>query len=292
MATNLLCACSHASAKKGKKIILTDISLDARKGQGIALISKDGSAACVLRLIAGLLTPFRGEISYPALSRKDRSDFPKKLQYVPDHIVQYYNLTAAEFLIGMSKKRSAWMEEANRLISLFEIPASRQLLNMTYEENRLVSIIQAMMADPALLLLDRPWHMLEPPARRILAKELSELQDDGAGLILSSESYSDVRLPCSRYMFLQGGKIIADYARQELPVPAKVITLQGGSPPPMHAGETELLDQKGASLRFLYHSRNMQKLSYLIYKTKCQDFSVEELSMEEALFEDYDGWML
>lgn len=291
MAENILCKCSHAAVKGEEGNRIEDISLSVRKKQIIALISEDESGADVLKLMAGLYVPDCGRIVYPGMTKQDRIRFPKKIQYVPDDIVCYAGLSVKEFLHGMANGDEEMEANGARLLSVFEIDEKETLLDMTFEKNRLVSVIQAMMMKPMLLLLNRPYDMMREKTYRLLLKEMIEQYYEGTALVIASQSYENMVLPCHTYLFLENGKVRARYDRNQLPKPSKVVTMWGGELSALLPEKMDMLIQRRNYYRFLYREQNMQELAIRLSKTGCDDFNIEELTMEEELFGNYERWL-
>lgn len=288
-----LCLCEHAAYAAQGDINIEDFNLEIGRKKIIAIVSEDQSGTTVLQLIAGLKALTGGKISFPGRGDAKRKESLPAVQYVPDDIVCYDRISVADFLKGMSRHLPQALEEADRLLGMFEITPKEKLLDMTFEQNRLVGIIQALMGTPELLLLDRPYDMLRPETYRELLGEITSRCEKGAGIVLAASEYSDISIPCNEYIFMQEGKIRKKLARKELPRPAKVITMWGGSLKGMDESKLELLykDKSDGCCRFLYREYNMKRLAESLSKSGCKNFNVGELSMEEEIFADYAGWM-
>lgn len=291
MPEDILCSCQHVTVKGKQENQLDDISLLVREKQIIALISEDESAGNVLKLMAGLHVPDGGRIAGSCMTKQERTRFPKKMQYVPDDIVCYDRLKVKEFLHGMANGGKEIGENAARLLSIFDIDENETLLEMTFEKNRLVAIIQAMMVEPELLLLNRPYNMLRKKTYYLLLKEIIQQYLGGTSLMIAAESYEEIVLPCNRYLFMENGKVTAEYDRSQLPKPAKVVTVWGGDISSFLPEKMKILIQTHRMVRFLYREFDMQKLACQVSKTGCDNFTIEELTMEEELFGHYERWL-
>lgn len=291
MSENVLCRCSHVSVRGKKEMVLEDFSLTVREKQLVALISEDDSAGSVLKLMAGLYVSDHGKIVYSDMVKQGRTVFPKKIQYVPDDIVCYAGLSVKEFLHGMAGRDSQLVIEASRFLTVFGIDEDETLLEMTFEQNRLVSIIQAMMAKPVLLLMDRPYDMLGDKAYKLLLKEMIGQYFEGTAMVIAAEHFEDVVMPCHQYLFLDEGKITAHYNRTQLPRLPKIVTIWGGDVSSFQREKIEILIKRKQYIRFLYRGQDMQKLAAQLANTGCDNFTIEELSMEEEIFHNYERWL-
>lgn len=292
MAKENLCLCEHVACKAQGDINIEDFNLAIGRKKIIAMIGEDQTAGRVLQLIAGIKAVSGGRISFPDMKSERKSGILTDVQYVPDDIVCYRGLSVRAFLKGVSRHEPGVMEEAERLLGVFGIEAEQQLLDMTFEQNRLVAMIQALSRKPELLLLDRPYDMLLSDTYRKLLREVIALYNGGSSIVIAASAFDDVFLPCNEYIFMQEGSIRKRFERKDLPRPAKVITMSGGSLKSMEKAKLKLLFNKYGSCRFLYRETDMEKLSERLSKSGCQNFKVEELSMEEEIFADYTRWML
>lgn len=291
MPENVLCNCSHVSVMGKQGNLLEDISLSVREKELVALISEDESAGDVLKLIAGLYVPDHGKIACADTVKQDGTGFTRKIQYIPDDIVCYDGLTVKEFLYGMSKQDDELEAEAARLLDVFDVDGTEELLEMTFEQNRLVSIIQAMMAKPVLLLMNRPYDMLRKRTYQLLLKEMIGQYYGGTSIVIAAESFEDLVMPCHKYVYLDGGKVTGIYTRNQLPKVPKVVTMWGGDVSPFLPEKMEMLVRNTQYVRFLYREQDMQELAARLSKTGCDNFNIEEITMEEELFHNYERWL-
>jgi len=96
-------------------------------------------------------------------------------------------------------------EDANRNIGKF----SRGMLQR-------VGIAQALINDPALLILDEPTSALDPLSRLKVRELLLQSREQGKTIFLSSHQLSEVELICDRVVFVQKGRVVKSGRTQEL----------------------------------------------------------------------------
>lgn len=276
---------------KGNDFILQNVQLDIEIGSVMALISNNDSASVLLQTLGGLRKMEQGDIIYHNSQKKDMHNLSDWVQYVPDDIICYSHMKVKEYLHGLALATSMEVEkEGTRLCKAFGINTSEELLDLTFEQNRLVAMIQALMRRPKLLLLDRPYDMLGRRAYLLIWREILALRKTGTTVVFTSEAYEDIVIPCHYYIFFSENGAYKKYERKELPKPTKVITLEGGTINAMNPKKLKMLYKEGAKRRFLYQEKNMGEMVLRIYKTGCHNFNVEELSMEEEIFRNYERW--
>lgn len=274
---------------KDDQIVEKMIGIKARKR--VALIARDNSASRMLMRLAGMCKGREGNVSYA----EELQCCPLHLQYVPNDIVCYTNLQVWQFLKGMAmaqKDSGNVLLQAEILLSELEIDKKETLLQMTFEDNRLVAMIQALMWQPDVLLLHSPYEMMGEKKYRKLCAQLAKLCMAGSSVVMVADSCEHLGISCHEYYFLQDDIVQAHFYRKELPELSKVITLQGGSFAPFSEEKRTMLVQQKGWCRFLYRESNSALLTNLIVQSGCRDFAVDSLTMEEEVYADYERWMV
>jgi ABC-2 type transport system ATP-binding protein len=72
-----------------------------------------------------------------------------------------------------------------------------------------LGIAQALVGDPALVLLDEPTSALDPAGRRTVRALLERLRERGVGVLLNSHLLSEVELVCDRVAIIARGEVVA-----------------------------------------------------------------------------------
>ena len=276
MEENIECSLSVNWLETDGNIVQKDITI--RKRSRVALISRDVSASEVLQQMA----------------QKESHSNNQRVVLVPDDIVCYTNLTVGQFLHGMAMagRNSTQVEQrAIAYLEYFAINASELLLNLTFEQNRLVALIQAMMYDPSVCLLDQPYDMIGDKTYRKLCTQGAFQYLSGNSVVIAASAYHKIGVSCNEYYFMEDGNVIAYYTRRELPRLPKVVTLMQGNIEPMKEGMLKVLAEERGRITFLYQAADSKELLLRIGETGCREFLVEEVSMEEYILEDYARWM-
>ncbi|MBU8923343.1 MAG: AAA family ATPase [Bacteroidales bacterium] len=77
-----------------------------------------------------------------------------------------------------------------------------------------LSLIKALIHDPAAVILDEPFNGLDPDSRISLKKTLVELRNKGKGILLSSHELFEVETLCDRVVLVDKGRVLADESIQ------------------------------------------------------------------------------
>ncbi|MEU9336365.1 ABC transporter ATP-binding protein [Streptomyces sp. NPDC048290] len=200
--------------------------------------------ATVLRPTGGGLELLGGSVGGPGGHRAVR----RRIGYLPQEFGYYKRFTVREFVEYM-----AWLKEVPKA----EIPAAVQravervgladraddrMKALSGGMVRRVGIAQAIVNDPAILLLDEPTVGLDP-AQRLRFREL--LQELGADtcVLVSTHLVEDVAAACTDVMVLAGGRLVFQGA------PDRLAALGG----PGHPGDSPL--ERGYSALLLDPAR-------------------------------------
>ncbi|MBQ8526920.1 MAG: hypothetical protein IJ429_00475 [Lachnospiraceae bacterium] len=258
----------------------------------VAIIGEGKETTRILQAMAGMSPKGAQKVQYGDEFGCQLKKEPWKLQFVPDDIVCYRNLSAGDFLKAVTMKFADVTEEKEKLLETFDINIEEKLLEMTFEGNRAVAMTASLLAAPTLLLLDKPFDMVSHVMYKKFIKEIVKTYFSGGSVVISAEKYEDIDVLCSDYIFVKNGKADKHFVgRKNLPTASKVVTIWGCSSMP---GDLKLLPlcKKGDCMRFIYKGNDVSRLAEHLSLTKCNNFTVEELGVEEQIYSDYTRWML
>jgi len=94
---------------------------------------------------------------------------------------------------------------------------------LSYGQQKILSIAQALMSDPELLLLDEPTSAVNPTLINEIQRHLVELNEKGQTVFLIEHNMNVVMNLCKRIVVLNYGKVIAEGAPEEIQSNEEVI---------------------------------------------------------------------
>lgn len=274
----------------GNHQVLDQINLEIGKKDFFALFGEDDAGkTTLLRLMMGLDMHYEGEIVWNDDSNGKQMSL-QNIRFLPDDIIREKSLTVRQY---MNFARGAAIEYdldlQEQLCQKFEIPLNVQLLNLTYRENKMVQIIAALSAKPDFIILDEPVNFLDMQTYRSVLELLLQKNQEGVGILTAVEKYSDIYGYCNRYAYLKEGKIVAS---GNVPVPdqrKKIITVTGGKKERLDDLMDQLISQQDNKGVYLYQ-REMKMLPSILAEVECEDFIVEDMTLEEELEMDFSRW--
>jgi len=200
----------------GRAHILHGISLEAKAGEVVALLGRNGAGkSTAMKAIMGLVPPAEGEVSFGG-KRIDRLP-PYRiarlgLGYVPEERRIFTELTVMENLeVGRQPLRQgvpAWT--ADKLFALFpnlarmrERPGGR----MSGGEQQMLTIARTLMGNPGCVMLDEPSEGLAPIIVEQMAKSILTLKGEGMSVLLCEQNLHFCQSVADRAYIIEKGQI-------------------------------------------------------------------------------------
>jgi branched-chain amino acid transport system ATP-binding protein len=215
----------------GTSHVLQGIDVSVKAGETVALLGRNGvGKTTTLRTIMGL-TPARGG-SIRFLGHEIRRWSPDAvarsgIAYVPDDHRIFPSLTADENLElarRLSKRTGPWNRErvVQVLPKLAEVAAS-QGLNLSGGERKMLAIGRALMANPALVLLDEPSEGLAPLVVAHIIEVLQAMKREGVTVLLADQNLRFCRKVCDRGYILEKGRVEHAGSMEEIGRDEKIV---------------------------------------------------------------------
>jgi len=200
----------------GRAHILHGVSLEARAGEVVALLGRNGAGkSTTMKAIMGLVPPARGEVSFDG--RRIERLPPYRiarlgLGYVPEERRIFTDLSVTENLeVGRQAARAGtptWDER--KLFTLFpnlggmrERPGGR----MSGGEQQMLTIARTLMGNPRCVLLDEPSEGLAPIIVEQMANSIRALKSEGLSVLLSEQNLHFSQAVADRAYIIEKGQI-------------------------------------------------------------------------------------
>ena len=179
----VLLSLQHIKKDFGEGEVLSDISLDVRRGEFVTLLGASGCGkTTTLRIISGLETADEGRV---LLGGRDMTDLPPEKRPV-NTVFQSYalfphmnvekNVAYGLRLRGMDRR--AIDKRVREMLELVQMSghAKRMPAQLSGGQRQRIAIARALALEPELLLLDEPLGALDLQLRRQMQIELKRLQ--------------------------------------------------------------------------------------------------------------------
>lgn len=213
-----------------QKPAVTDVNLEIFPGEAFGYIGHNGAGkTTTIKCILGLIRPSSGIIKFSGA--KINAAEKKKIGYLPEQPYFYDHLSVREtllFLGGLHGFRGHILEEkVDSTLSQVKLDhrANSAVRTLSKGLQQRLGFAQAILNDPALLILDEPFSGLDPIGRREIRDEIISLHKRGTTIFMSSHILSDVEDICDRVAIMARGKLkqIVNIREERLSRPESVV---------------------------------------------------------------------
>ena len=209
--------------ERGGRVIVSDVSMEARSGELIVLRGASGSGkTTILRAMAGLDAFETGTIQVgeaqlhggkapdAAMLHRLRRSVGLVFQFhcLFEHMTALQNVMLAPVHVYRRSPREA-ERRARELLSELGVEARALALprQLSGGEAQRVAIARALAVDPPVLLMDEPMASLDPSRRAELGAQLRRLTDAGRTLMVTSHDEAFSTQFATRIVTIDSGKL-------------------------------------------------------------------------------------
>lgn len=275
----------------GRKQVLRNINLHVKKGENLVLFGADEAGkTTLLHCIMGFQKNYEGElVLFGGTVRQMTKQMYQRIRFVPDDIIREPHMTAGQYLKWASGRSAAYNHTLEgELCAKWEPELQEQLMEMTFEDNKLVQIIAALCAMPDVLLLDEPGNFLSRGICREVMECVHRAVQKGMTALVAAENYEDVWGYCTQYAYIKDGKIWKTGTDAHAPR-CKIVTARGGSQSCL-TDNMELIAGTGTDRCSYIYKDDMHRLAQIMEQAACDDWTVESMTLREELEQDVSRW--
>ncbi len=202
----------------GKQTALDHLNLIFEDGQIHGLVGRNGSGKTVLmKCICGLYAPTSGMVRVNGKIIGKDQDFIENSGII---------IEQTGFLLSQSGYRNLYhLAKIQEKIGKEEIEQALEMTGLTDAKDKQVrtyslgmrqrlSIAQAIMENPDILILDEPFNGLDRSGVLDIRNLLNELRNRGKTILLASHYHEDIKELCDTVHELDHGKVIFSKSRQ------------------------------------------------------------------------------
>ena len=199
-----------------------DISFSVKKGEIVGFIGPNGAGkTSVIKALLGFTPTPLGTCYILGIPCSDPGS-RKQVGYMPE--ISYYPkyLTLSEFLhtcAAVSGIPSKLRDEAVRSVAQrvgMEDHLRTRLSSFSKGMLQQAGFAQALVHNPAILILDEPMSGLDPVARMRMRHLLADLRDEGKTILFSSHELSEIELVADRIILMNKGRLLYEGSVTEI----------------------------------------------------------------------------
>lgn len=205
----------NISKRYGKKEILKNVSIEAKPGQIVSIIGKNGCGkTTLLEILAGVSKADTGEISvFNKMAYKDKHVFDKYIGFIPQDNPLLYDLTVKDNI----RFWTSGIKNAD--LSLLEKYDLNNIMNYKVNElsggmRRRLAIVCAMIRKHPVLILDEPTSSLDLYYQNTIWNSLVEFKNSNGIVLLSTHNINEILNSDVCYLF--DDKRIIRYNKQDI----------------------------------------------------------------------------
>jgi ABC-2 type transport system ATP-binding protein len=198
----------------GDVIALKGISFDVKPAEMFGLVGPDGAGkTTTIKLLCGLLQPTGGSAELFGFDLvKDKAKIQKHIGYLSQKFSLYGDLTIdenIEFFANLHGVKD-YKNRRNELLEFTRLTPFRTRLgdNLSGGMKQKLALACTLIHKPNAIFLDEPTTGVDPVSRRDFWKILSNLQQDGVTIFMSTP-YLDEAERCNRVALLNKGEVLS-----------------------------------------------------------------------------------
>ena len=271
----------------GKIRGVENLSFSIEKGEIFGFLGPNGAGkTTTIRTLLGFLKPTKGKaFIFGKDTEKEMVKIKEKTGYIPGELALYGDLTAHNLLKYFGKLRRNFDEKnLERLLEIFELPLNRKVKGYSRGMKQKLSIVQAFMHNPDLVIMDEPTAGLDPLLQGKFYDFLREERKEGKTMFISSHILTEVEKISDRVGIIKDGNLIAlenvDSLKSKKGKVIKVKTVEeiniNGIEPKMENGWASFVVTK-----------DIDDVIKELAKYTIKDIEIGELSLEEIFMHYY-----
>lgn len=207
----------------GPFVAVQDVSFSIPEGEVVAFLGPNGAGkSTLMRMLTGFLAPSQGHAAIAGFDvQEQRIEASRRLGYLPESGPLYPDMTPLELLqffgearelaAPLLKRRIEEVVEICALTLVLEKPIGK--LSKGYKQR--VGLAQALLHDPAVLIMDEPTAGLDPNQIKQFRDNIQRLGRTKT-LLISTHILQEVEAVADRVLLINSGRLLFDGPRTEL----------------------------------------------------------------------------
>lgn len=192
------------------------ISFEAKDGEIIGILGPNGAGkTTLLRMIAGILEPTEGTVTFDGLNYKDNEiDIKQNIAYLSGNTKLYDTLSTYELLKMCadiynvpSDKAEARIKELSKVLNMDEFLYNK-IANLSTGQTQRVNIARCLLHDPKYYILDEATTGLDIISSQIILDFIKQEKQKGKTILYSTHYMEEAENICDRVLMINKGVVV------------------------------------------------------------------------------------
>ena len=213
----------HLAKKYGSLTAVHDLSFTVRRGEIVGLLGPNGAGkSTTMRMLTGYLPATSGSVKICGVPVASHSELTKRhIGYMPENNPLPDDLRVSEYLWfrGRLKEvpRTKLRHRIDEVLELCDLKRNRHRIigRLSKGNKQRVGIAEAILAEPAVIIMDEPTIGLDPHQILIVRDLIASLRGR-MSVIISSHILPEIEVTCDRVLIINSGRIVAQGTPAEL----------------------------------------------------------------------------
>ena len=201
----------------GPQKAVDNISFEVKTGEILGFLGPNGAGkTTTMKIITCFMAPSSGRAYIGDLNVLEHQDeVKKKIGYLPETNPLYTDMHVIEYLQFMARIQGVSKTDVkDRVVEMvrtcgLDVEKHKKIGELSKGYKQRVGLAQAMIHNPAVLILDEPTTGLDPNQIVEIRKLIKEIGREKT-VILSTHILPEVEATCDRILIISRGKIVAD----------------------------------------------------------------------------------
>ena len=207
----------------GSLTAVNNLSFTVKRGEIVGLLGPNGAGkSTTMRILTGYLPANSGSVricGFPVASHPEATK--RHVGYMPENNPLPEDMRVSEYLWfrGRLKEmpRAKLRARIDEVLELCDLKRNRHRIlgRLSKGNKQRVGIAEAILAEPAVIIMDEPTSGLDPHQILIVRKLIASLRGR-MSVIISSHILPEIEATCDRVLIINGGRIVAQGSPADL----------------------------------------------------------------------------
>lgn len=207
----------------GPVTVVDGLSFAVARGEVLGFLGPNGAGkSTTMKMLTGFLRPSAGRALIAGIDvEADPLAAKERLGYLPEGAPAWPDMTPAGFLAFCARARGLAGDAAAKAIDASVARTSlgdvlhQPMDTLSKGFKRRVGLAQALLHDPAVLILDEPTDGLDPNQKHEVRRLIADMAPDKA-IVISTHILEEVEAICTRAVVISRGRMVADATPEAL----------------------------------------------------------------------------